>query len=514
MKRWSVCALVVGCLVLLAGPALAGKRVALVIGNSAYEHASKLDNPAKDARLMADTLRALGFTLVRDAALTDLDKAGLEAAIQDFGNQITGAEAALFFYAGHAVQLRGSNYLVPINANPAKDADADLQMDDAGFVLHQMEGTGTRLNLVILDACHDNPFEGKGLRLSSSGLAPMKAPERTLISFAAQPGRVGRDGTDGESAYTRALVQALQRPGPGVFDVFNEVGLAVEHATGDAQLPFVSFSAIDANFAFALPATSADRSNAGEAALSWVAARDTTNVAAIETFIQHYPDTFYADLARARLNELAHPAQKPAQVAIVPPPAPDSSGQPSSVVGSRPRAVLYEEDPSDPKGRQFVGSVIWRTEQVKPAGAQKAELAVHADIEIPARNLKMTLTLRRNTDAALPASHTIDLAVTVPPGFSGGGINNIPGILMKSNEQARGTPLAALAVKVADGVFLVGLSNVDTDRARNLQTLKEREWLDVPMIYGNQRRGIMAIEKGPSGDRAFEAALSSWGQMR
>ena len=91
MKRWSVCALVVSCLVLLAGPALAGKRVALVIGNSAYEHASKLDNPAKDARLMADTLRALGFTLVRDAALTDLDKAGLEAAIQDFGNQITGA---------------------------------------------------------------------------------------------------------------------------------------------------------------------------------------------------------------------------------------------------------------------------------------------------------------------------------------------------------------------------------------------------------------------------------------
>jgi len=518
MKRFSVCALIVSCLVLLAGPALAGKRVALVIGNSAYEHAGKLDNPAKDASkdatLMADTLRALGFTLVRDAALTDLDKAGLEAAIQDFGNQIAGAEAALFFYAGHAVQLRGSNYLIPINANPAKDADADLQMDDIAFVLHQMEGAGTQLNIVILDACHDNPFAGNGLHTGLSGLAPMKAPERTLISFAAQPGHIARDDQDGGSAYAKALAQTLRRPGLGVFDLVNEVGLAVEHATGDAQLPFVSFSAIDGSFAFAPPATSGDRSNAGEAALGWATAKDTTNIATIEAFIQRYPDTFYADLARARLNELPHPSRKPAQAAIVPQPAPDNGAQPSSVVGSGPRAVLYEEDPSDPKGHQFVGSVIWRTEQVKAAGAEKGELAVHADIEIPERNLKMTLTIRRNTDPALPASHTVDLAVTVPPRFPGGGIDNIPGILMKSNEQAKGTPLAALAVKVTDGVFLIGLSNVDLDRKRNLQTLKDRQWLDVPMVYDNKHRAIMAIEKGPPGDQVFATAFSSWGQAQ
>jgi hypothetical protein len=209
---------------------------------------------------------------------------------------------------------------------------------------------------------------------------------------------------------------------------------------------------------------------------------------------------------------LAGPA--PAQTAVAPPSAQDKSGQPSSVTGTRQRAVLYEEDPSDAKGHQFAGSVIWRTEQIKASGTGKAEIAVRADIEIPERKLKMALSLRRNTDPALPASHTIDLTVTVPPDFSGGGIDNIPGILMKSNEQARGIPLAALAVRVTDGVFLVGLSNGDIDRARNLQTLKERQWLDVPMVYDNKHRAIMAIEKGPSGEKALKAALSSWGQMR
>ena len=95
--------------------------------------------------------------------------------------------------------------------------------------------------------------------------------------------------------------------------------------------------------------------------------------------------------------------------------------------------------------------------------------------------------------------------------FDGGGVANVPGILMKSNEQARGTPLSALAVKVTDGFFLVGLSNVDTDRSRNVQLLKERSWFDVPLVYVNQRRAIIAIEKGPPGERAFNDAFAVWG---
>jgi hypothetical protein len=197
------------------------------------------------------------------------------------------------------------------------------------------------------------------------------------------------------------------------------------------------------------------------------------------------------------------------------PKIPDRVGQPSSSENVAPvaqRVVLYDEDPSDPKGKQYVGSVIWRTEPIKASGNQKPDVAVRADIEIPDRKFKMTMSFRRNTDSSLPASHTAELTFILPPDFSGGGVGNVPGILMKSNEQARGTPLAGLAVKVTDGFFLVGLSNVDSDRARNLQLLKERSWFDVPLVYVNQRRAIIAIEKGSPGERAFNDAFAMWGE--
>jgi hypothetical protein len=193
----------------------------------------------------------------------------------------------------------------------------------------------------------------------------------------------------------------------------------------------------------------------------------------------------------------------------------DRVGQPSSSDQLAPvaqKVVLYDEDPSDPKGKQYVGSVIWRTEPIKATGNQKADIAVRADIEIPDRKFKMTMSFRRNTDTSLPASHTAELTFILPPDFSGGGVSNVPGILMKSNEQARGTPLAGLAVKVTDGFFLVGLSNVEADRSRNMQLLKERSWFDVPLVYVNQRRAIIAIEKGAPGERAFNDAFAAWGE--
>ncbi|MES5486442.1 hypothetical protein QMZ05_27105 [Bradyrhizobium sp. INPA03-11B] len=193
----------------------------------------------------------------------------------------------------------------------------------------------------------------------------------------------------------------------------------------------------------------------------------------------------------------------------------DRVGQPSSgepVAPVAQRVVLYDEDPSDPKGKQYVGSVVWRTEQVKGSGNQKPDIAVRADIDIPDRKFKMTMSFRRNTDSSLPASHTAELTFILPQDFANGGVGNVPGILMKSNEQARGTPLAGLAVKVTDGFFLVGLSNVDADRSRNLQLLKERSWFDVPLVYTNQRRAIIAIEKGAPGERAFNDAFAAWGE--
>jgi hypothetical protein len=208
-------------------------------------------------------------------------------------------------------------------------------------------------------------------------------------------------------------------------------------------------------------------------------------------------------------------APKDASTPLSKPKIADRVGQPSPTDQVAPvaqRVVLYDEDPADPKGKQYVGTVIWRTEQIKAANSQAADIAVRADIEIPDRKFKMTMSFRRNTDTSLPASHTAELTFILPADFVGGGVGNVPGILMKSNEQARGTPLAGLAVKVTDGFFLVGLSNVDSDRARNLQLLKERSWFDVPLVYVNQRRAIIAIEKGAPGERAFNDAFATWGE--
>jgi hypothetical protein len=174
------------------------------------------------------------------------------------------------------------------------------------------------------------------------------------------------------------------------------------------------------------------------------------------------------------------------------------------------RVVLYEEDPNDPQGKRFAGSAIWRTETISPGPGLAPELAVRADVEVPERRMTVTWSLRRNTDQALPASHTIEIVFNLPADFPGGGIANVPGILMKQSEQARGTPLAGLAVKVTNGFFLVGLSAVDTDVQRNVQLLKERAWFDIPIVYTGGGRAILAMEKGPPGDRAFADAFAAW----
>ena len=176
------------------------------------------------------------------------------------------------------------------------------------------------------------------------------------------------------------------------------------------------------------------------------------------------------------------------------------------------KVVLYDEDPNDPKGKRYVGSALWRTETVSPGPGLAPELAIRADVEIPERHLRMTWSLRRNTDKALPASHTIEIMFTLPADFPEGGIGNVPGVLMKQSEQARGVPLAGLAVKVTNGYFLIGLSAVDIDVQRNIQFLKERDWLDIPIVYTSGKRAILAMEKGTPGIRAFEEAFRAWGE--
>jgi uncharacterized caspase-like protein len=246
--------LIFAAFVLCAGigsAAHAEKRVALVIGNSAYRTVPALPNPAADARLISDTLSSLGFSVVGGGAKLDLDKTGFDDALQKFGKALIGADVALFYYAGHGVETHGLNYLVPVDAHPADEGDVFAQMIGTSGILDQMEKSGTRINLVLLDACRDNPFRDHGVRSATGGLAQMPAPVGTLISFATQPRSVSLDGDGGHSPYTRALAEAMQQPGSGLFKTFNEVGLAVEKATGGQQLPWVSSSPISGKFYFA-----------------------------------------------------------------------------------------------------------------------------------------------------------------------------------------------------------------------------------------------------------------------
>jgi TPR repeat protein len=227
------------------------RRIALVVGNFGYDHVPRLTNSGNDATLIAATLRQLGFTLVGNAAQQNVDKAHFDRLVQDFGRAIQGADVALFYYAGHGMQVDGNNWLVPTDANPTRPQDLEFQMVNADLVLKQMDGAGTRLNLVILDACRNNPFTTLGSRAVQSGLAQMRAPEGTMISFATQPGNVATDGSGANGPYATALAASMRQPGLDIFRVFNRVGLTVKHDTDGAQLPWVSSSPIDGEFYFA-----------------------------------------------------------------------------------------------------------------------------------------------------------------------------------------------------------------------------------------------------------------------
>jgi hypothetical protein len=161
------------------------------------------------------------------------------------------------------------------------------------------------------------------------------------------------------------------------------------------------------------------------------------------------------------------------------------------------QAVLYEEDQATPNGTRFAGSVEWRTERPAPGTPRQPEVVLRAKIEIPEQKVQVRLSLRRNDNKQLPASHTFEIVFTLPQGFRHGGISNIPGLLMKQGETTRGVPLKGASVKVTTNFFLIGLSSVDADMQRNVQLLKEPGWLDIPIVYGDGKRAVLAVQKAP-----------------
>lgn len=211
------------------------QRTALIIGNSTYK-SSPLTNPTNDARDMATVLKSLDFDVI---LLTDASKKQMIDAIHDFGKKLNKSEIGLFYYAGHGMQIKGTNYLIPVNTSIREESEVEFEAIDAGRVLAKMDSAGNPMNIVILDACRDNPFK-RSFRTSKAGLARMDAPPGTVIAYATSPGSVAADGSGRNGTYTGALLRNLKNPKLDIYRIFNTTGLDVMKTTKNQQVPWIS----------------------------------------------------------------------------------------------------------------------------------------------------------------------------------------------------------------------------------------------------------------------------------
>lgn len=311
----------------------AGERIALVLGNGAYLHAPELPNPPNDARAITAKLEELGFEVVSGY---DLGIDEMRETIRSFASRLTGADVALFFYAGHGMQVFGENYLIPVDANLSDETDLDFSAVKINLVLRQMERE-PRVKLIILDACRDNPFEqtlsrsmGKtrSSQALSRGLAEIDTGGGTLIAFATDPGRVALDGEKNHSPFTEALLEHMDAPGLDIGLVMRRVTRSVKEATNDRQSPWVNVS-LDGEFYLnpaSAPAPSSDApapppvpsfdDRQIELAL-WQSAERSGSRADYEEYLRQYPTGKFAGLARNRLVEDEQGDEK--QVAVVDP---------------------------------------------------------------------------------------------------------------------------------------------------------------------------------------------------
>ncbi len=238
-------------LLIAAGDAGASQRMALIVGNGGYENVSPLTNPPNDARLMASVLEKAGFDV---ELLVDADQTEMKAGIVRFGRKLRafGRDAiGLFYYAGHGVQSHGKNYLVPVGTDIIDEADLDVFGVDAGWVLRQMESAENATNIVILDACRNNPFKSQ-FRSADRGLARIEAPTGSFVAYATAPGDTASDGDSANSPYTAALANHIAQPGLPIENVFKQVRIDVLEQTAGRQTPWDSSSLVE-DFYFVPP---------------------------------------------------------------------------------------------------------------------------------------------------------------------------------------------------------------------------------------------------------------------
>jgi hypothetical protein len=234
----------------------------------------------------------------------------------------------------------------------------------------------------------------------------------------------------------------------------------------------------------------------------------------VESEIGRDPATVGADPAAAAApppaigEEVA--ATNPAATDPAPtdPAATDPAGD--ALPGVAQKAVFYQERTETAPGTQENGNVVWSVVNEPPSEGQAPEPAIRAVADVPDENLKLTMTIRRNADPTLPASHVVELMFDTPTDFSGGGVANVQRLALKATEQARGEPLIGVAGKISDGFFIIALNNLDQAVQNNLALLESEQWIDIPLAYATGRRALMSIEKGVPGDRVFKEALEAW----
>ncbi len=286
--------------VLWATSAAAEQRIALVVGNSGYATVSPLDNPTRDARLISKTLEGLGFevTLLVDSSQLEMKRgiAQFGRALRDAGEDATG----LFYYAGHGVQSFGTNYLLPVDVALADAADLDLVAIEAQSVLRQMYSARNKTNIVILDACRNNPFADIPA-FNDNGLAEMQAPTGTFLAYATAPGEVALDGLDNNSPFTQALAEVMPTPGLPIEQTFKQVRVTVLEKTRGLQTPWDA-SSLTSDFAFAQAEvlSPADR----EALEFWKSVQQSRDAVQIMLFLRGYGDSRYAVEARNLLSQV------------------------------------------------------------------------------------------------------------------------------------------------------------------------------------------------------------------
>ncbi len=286
------------------------RRVALVIGNGNYQQPDlpKLPNPPNDAEDIAKALRGFGFEVIERKNQT---LEAMNQAIAEFGSKIGGSAAALFYYAGHGIQVKNQNYLIPVNARLESEASVPYQSVNLNQILDEMDNGKSGANIVMLDACRNNPISGKFRSGQTRGLAsPGSAPKGTVIIYATDPGNVAADGKGRNGLFTAGLLTAFKGKDLSLDGVLTAASAEVEQASGQTQTPYVNGpKTLQKNFHFRV---TVDPGQAEIEKTFWTSIERSTDAADFAAYLQKYPQGSYAPLAENRLKMLQGQPQAPA----------------------------------------------------------------------------------------------------------------------------------------------------------------------------------------------------------